>query len=331
LGAASYSMVASARTNSILIEVVVFAMVAVSLTVLMGYSGQISLGHWGLAGVGAFALGNLWVRMHLPFLLALPLTFLVGMAVSLLIGLPALRIRGPYLAVVTLAFSLAAEFFIFRSQLVGASTSGIPFVPPQIGPVDLNDPTGRPMFFFSVAVLLLMMLLARNLARSRTGRAFFSLRENEKAAATLGVHLTRYRLMAFGVSGGIASLAGAIYGLSLGRAYALDWSTATSLVLVAVVMIGGLGSMSGAVLGALLVIGVPRLVQFDNPWIVPIGTGTLLILVIVRMRGGLGGMVQAIREDLVKSFDLLANPSAHPRPPERSGPPKPQRTKDAAV
>jgi ABC-type branched-subunit amino acid transport system permease subunit len=304
-----FSLVSGSKTNGILILVVIYAIVAVSLTVLMGYSGQISLGHWGLTGVGAFALGNLFSRLHVPYLLSLPLAVIIGMVVSLLIGLPALRIRGLYLAVATLAFNLAAEYFIFQSELVGRGTGGIIINAPKLGPFDLDSPSNRPMFFFCVLMLVVAIVMARNLARSRTGRGFFALRENEKAAATLGVGLTQYKLLAFAVSGGIAALAGALYATYLNRTDYTLWFTAQSLTLVAIVLIGGIGSLSGSILGAFVVIGLPRLIEFDNLWIVPIGTGILLLVIILRARGGLAGLVLRIRDGLVRSLDELAQTS----------------------
>jgi ABC-type branched-subunit amino acid transport system permease subunit len=305
------SLFAGSATNDILIRVVIFAMVGVSLTVLMGYSGQISLGHWGLTGFGAFALANLFERFSVPYLLSLPLVVLAGMAVSLLIGLPALRIKGLYLAVVTLGFSLAAEYYLFKTEWFGNGTAGFTLTQPKLGPFDLSEPSGRPLFFFCVILLLLSMLVARNLANSRTGRGFYALRENEKAAATLGVQLTQYRLLAFAVSGGIAALAGALYATYLGRADPFTWDTGRwALTLVAIVMIGGIGSLTGSILGAFLVIGLPQLIHFENPWIVPIGTGLLLLVVILRARGGLAGVVQRVRESLVTSLDEFAQNQA---------------------
>jgi ABC-type branched-subunit amino acid transport system permease subunit len=311
----SIGVFTSPKTTTILTEVVLIGLVGVSLTVLMGYAGQISLGHWGLAGVGAFALGNMFQRMHIPFVLSLPLVVVVGMALSLLIGLPALRIRGLYLAVVTLGFNLAAEFFIFRHKLIGNGTAGIIIQPPKLGPFDLDAPSQRPLYVLSVICLLLSMIVAANLARSRTGRGFYALRENEKAAATLGVRLTKYKLLSFAVSGGMASLAGALYGMHLGKASYINWSTDRSLVLVAMVLIGGLGSTSGALLGSFLVFGLPRLLEFQNGYIVPIGTGILLILVITRLRGGLAGVVQDIRTRGVAAVDELSAPATPPAPP----------------
>ena len=311
------SLVTNSKTNGILTEVVVYAMVGVSLTVLMGFTGQISLGHWGLAGVGAFSVANFATRLGLPWIVSLPLVVLTGMIVSLVIGLPALRIRGLYLAIATLSFNLAAEYYLFKSRLVGGSTAGIVVDQPTLGPVDLGSTSNRPMFLFSLALLLLSMLVARNLARTRTGRGFFALRENEKAAATLGVDLTRYKLLAFAVSGGIAALAGALYVTYLGFAESTTWTTGRSLVLISIIMIGGLGSLMGPALGALLVVGVPLLFDFANDFVVFIGTGILLITVIVRAQGGLAGLVFQAREAIVRALATFEQPSppSAPLPP----------------
>ena len=289
------SLVTGSATNGTLTLVVVGAMVGVSLTVLMGYTGQISLGHWSLVGVGAFAAANLHTRLGVPFLLTVPLVVVIGMAVSLLIGLPALRIKGLYLAVVTLTFSYAAELYVFRGELIGGGQTGQPMNVPAFGSFDLDSPSNRPLFAFSLGMLVLCLLVARNLLRSRTGRTFLALRENEKAAATLGVSLRTARLTAFAVSGGIASLAGLVFALRVGNVNATDFPTERSLVLVLMVMIGGLGALSGSFLGAFVVFGLPFLLSFDNAWIVPIGTGILSIEVIVRTRGGLAGLVQRAR------------------------------------
>lgn len=312
-----FSLKNGSFVNGVLIQATVFAILGVSLTVLMGYSGQISIGHFGLAGVGAFALAHFYSRFELPYLLAIPLTVVTGMLVSLIIGLPALRIRGPYLAVTTLAFNIAVEIFIFRTEIIGGTSAGISVIPPKLGPLNLDDAGNRPTFFFGLILLAICLLVARNLARMRTGRGFFALRENEKAAATFGVALTRYKLLAFTISGGIAALAGALYATYLETAESSAWTTNQSLLLVALVMIGGIGSLWGSVLSASLLIGLPRLLQFDNPWIIPIGTGILLIIVIVRVRGGLAGLLQAMRGRLVSA---LAPPEAGPAAPAAAAP-----------
>jgi branched-chain amino acid transport system permease protein len=307
------SLATGSRTNGILVNVVVYALVGVSLTILMGFTGQISLGHWALVGIGAFTTANLFSRLHVPFFLTLPLVVVVGMAVSLLIGLPALRIRGLYLAVVTLAFGFFCEFTVFKTPFLAGSQAGIRWDPPAYGPLDLSAPSNRPLFFFSVALLALALWVTRNLARSRTGRSFFALRENEKAAATLGVDLTRVKLLAFAVSGGIAALAGAVHAMNQSTVLAQSFPATTSLVLISVVMIGGIGSLQGAVFGAFLVAGVPSLLEFEsNRYVVPVATGILLLVVIVRARGGIAGVVQEGRFRLVRSLVELGEIPVEP-------------------
>ena len=307
---AGLSLLTGPGTNGAFIRISIFAMVGISLTVLMGYSGQVSLGQWGLTGVGAFAAANLYTRVGVPWLLAVVLAVAVGMSVALIIGLPALRIKGLYLAVTTLAFNLAAEFFLFKDRFLAGSTAGIAVNPPKLGPLDLDSTTKRPMFFVCLGALLLSALVARNLQRSRTGRGFLAIRENEKAATTFGVSLMQYRLIAFATSGGIAALAGALFATELKTVESTTWTTSYSLLLVAMVMIGGLGSLMGSVLGAILVFGVPLLVHFDNGWIVPIGTGILLILVITRAPGGLAGVVHRVRGEVVETLDDIDRAAA---------------------
>ncbi|HUP86552.1 MAG TPA: ABC transporter permease [Acidimicrobiales bacterium] len=296
-------MVTGPKTTGILTLIAIYAMVGVSLTVLVGFAGQISLGHWALVGVGAFGMCDLVTKFHVPYLVALPITVVLGMVVSLVIGLPALRIRGLYLAIATLAFALSCDFFFFRYRAISNGTAGVDLQPPKFGPLDLDAISNRPLYLFTCALLLATMLLARNLRIGRSGRNLLALRENEKAAATLGIPLMANKLIAFAVSGGIAALAGALYATYSDGARSVAFPTDRSLVLIAMVMIGGLGSLQGPVLGAVLVFGLKDLLRFENPWLVPIGTGIVLLLVLIRARGGAAGAVAIARERLVSNLE----------------------------
>ena len=315
--ALAVSWVTGSATNDILVMVMIYAIVGVSLTVLMGYTGQISLGHWALAGFGAFAAANLYGRLNVPFLVMIPMVFVIGCVLSLVIGLPALRIKGLYLAVVTVTFSYAAELFLFKSDVFGGGTTGRTMPRPKIGPLDLNDPSNRPKFVFTLVLLLISMVLARNVLGSRVGRAFVALRENEKAAATLGVKLAPTRLLAFALSGGIAALAGVAFAVRVGTVSSRDFPTQISLVLVLVAIIGGLPTLSGPILGAFVTFGLPFLAKFDNGWIIPIGTGILTIVVITRLQGGLGGIGLSARRSMIETLvDIEEGPAAPDERPE---------------
>jgi len=310
--AVAISLVTGSETNGHLVEVVVYAMVAVSLTVLMGYAGVISLGHWALVGIGAFATANLFTRFHVPFAITVPLVVVIGMWLSLLLGLPALRIRGLYLAIITLAFGYAAELYLFKSDQLASGQTGVSITAPKIGPVDLDDPSNRPLFLTGVVLLLASIWVARNLAGSVTGRSFFAVRENEKAAATLGVGLTQAKLLAFAISGGIAALAGVVHALSIGNVNAVRYPAFTSIVLVSMVMIGGLGSLLGPILGSVLVVGLPVLLEFDNEWLVPLGTGALLLVIIIEAPGGAAGLLHAVRRRSLEALVEIAEPPSAP-------------------
>jgi branched-chain amino acid transport system permease protein len=248
-----------------------------------------------------------------PFLITLPLVFVIGAAVSLVIGLPALRIKGLYLAVVTVTFSYAAELFLFKSDFFGGGTTGRAMSAPKLGPLNLDDPSNKPLFIFTLVLLLLSMVLARNVLQSRVGRSFVALRENEKAAATLGVRLAPTRLLAFALSGGIAAVAGLAFAVRVGTVNAIDFPTEVSLVLVLMAIIGGLPTLSGPLLGSFVVFGLPFLLKFDNGWIIPIGTGLLTIIVITRLPGGLAGLFLRGRETVIETLvDLEEGTAAVP-------------------
>jgi ABC-type branched-subunit amino acid transport system permease subunit len=299
---AAASLATGPLTNSRLARVAIFATIGVSLTVLIGYAGQLSLGHIALVGVGAVTASRFYETGSVPFPLVFVIVFLMGMAVSLVIGLPALRIRGLYLAIVTITFNVAAETYIFKHHAIAGGSSGLELTLHKYGPLNLASHTNRPFFFFCTAMFLVCAWIAYNFKQSRTGRGFFALRDNEKAAATFGVQLTRYRILAFMLSGGIAALAGALYGFELGHVSSLTFATEKSLLLVAMVIIGGLGSLLGSAFGAFVVFGLPFLLSFLNAWIVSIGTGILLILVLTRIRGGVAGLVLAIRDPVIEGL-----------------------------
>jgi branched-chain amino acid transport system permease protein len=158
------------------------------------------------------------------------------------------------------------------------------------------------------------MALARNVLQSRVGRSFVALRENEKAAATLGVRLAPTRLLAFALSGGIAATAGLVFAVRVGTVNNTDFHTQTSLLLVLMVIIGGLPTLSGPLLGSFVVFGLPFLLEFDNGWIIPIGTGILTILCLTRLRGGLAGVLLRGRETVIETLVELEEAEPAPVP-----------------
>jgi ABC-type branched-subunit amino acid transport system ATPase component/branched-subunit amino acid ABC-type transport system permease component len=229
----------------------IFVILAASLVVLTGWGGQVSLGQFAFAGLGAGTTGWLLTSVHASLLLCLAASTLVGVAAALLIGLPALRIRGLYLAAVTLAFAVPASSFFLSSLHFPSFTPDLVTPPVLFGRFDLSDPL--PFYYFCLIVALIALGLARNFRRSRIGRAAVGARDNERMVEALAISVTRIRLITFGVSGALAGLAGGLYVLAFRGVPFGGFAPVLGLEAFAMVVVGGMGSLWGAVLGALYV------------------------------------------------------------------------------
>jgi len=229
---------------------VCYAAAGLSLNMLMGYAGQISLGQFTLLGVGAFMSG--WLtgadRLALPFMAAVPAAAAAGAAVALVIGVPALRLRGLYLAVVTIAFTYAAQLSVFKIDAISRGSAGVELPRPQIDDFIMT----RNADYLVVLLLLLAMLwlFDRAVTGSKIGRAFQAVRADEAVAASFGVDVGRYKLLAFVLSGAFAGVAGAMYGHLIQFANSESFPFDRSLLLVVIVVIGGLGSRVGVLISA---------------------------------------------------------------------------------
>ncbi len=292
--------------------VVIYGIVAVSLVVLTGWAGQISLGQWGFSGVGAAVASGVAVHLrHTPFIrgdffIALILAGLVGAAVSVVIGLPALRIQGLYLAVTTLSFALAVQVFLLSPTYfpwllpVGLSQIPRPFL---YGHYSLAGP--RAFYYFCLVVLVLALVSSRALRRSRAGRVMVAARDNERGAQSYGVSVRVARLSAFAISGFWASVAGALFAYQeLGvnnNAFGLN----ISLLLLIIVVIGGVTSLFGSMLG-LIWIGILTYGPFSaNFQLAASGVGVLGLLYL--LPGGLAQAAFLARDGLLRNLALRRN------------------------
>jgi ABC-type branched-subunit amino acid transport system ATPase component/ABC-type branched-subunit amino acid transport system permease subunit len=235
------------------------AIAAVSLNMLMGYAGQISLGQYAFVGVGAFTNGVVTSvdQLRMPFAVGLAAAAVVGGAIAFLVGLPALRLRGLYLAVVTVAVAYVGWQSVFRIEWIGGGSAGKLTPRPYVGDHPIASDTG----FLAIAAVLLVLVwqLDVNLTRSRLGRAFQAVKADEQVAASFGVDVVKYKLLAFTLSGAVAGIAGAIIGTAYGTVTASTFDYARSLLLVVLVVIGGLGSRWGVVAAALFATLLPQL------------------------------------------------------------------------
>jgi len=274
-------------------QVIAFAIVGLSLLVLTGWAGQISLGQFAFAAVGAYVTALLSAQ-GLSILLCLLGGAAVGAVVAVVVGIPALRLRGLHLAIVTLVFAVATTSIVLNPTFGGRFLPAAVTRPSLLG-LDLND--DRVFFYFSLIFLGLVIAAVAGLRRSRIARALIACRDNENAGQSFGINLLRARLAAFAVSGFIAALAGGLVAFHERGVHTSSFDPTQSVTLFLMVVIGGLGSMAGPLIGAAYQ-GV--LVLFSEPTINLLGTGGGVIVVLLLFPGGLGAAAYRVRDNMLR-------------------------------
>lgn len=228
---------------------------ALGLNMLTGYTGLISLGHAGFLAVGAFTTAALAARLGLPFILVLPAAILLGALAGLLAGLPALRLRAVYVILATIAMQFIIVLIANDFETRSGHTGGIPVEAPSIGPLALNSPIK--WYFLIIIVTLMVSIFCINLLRTKVGRAWMAIRDRDIVAWALGVNIGYYKVLAFVFSSAIASLAGSLGAYYIGFATTSEFTIWLSMFYLAMIIVGGLGSIMGSFLGAILITVLP--------------------------------------------------------------------------
>lgn len=289
--------------------VVIYIIVALGLNLLLGYSGLISLGTAGFMGLGAYIAGYLTTQMELPFLIAVAIAVLVPTAIGILVGLVSLRIAGLYLAIATLCVSeilrkTFEELDVFTGGFSGLTAKYPDFTEHLPGFFGAREWT----YIILVVALVLVMMLTHNLVNGQVGRALHAMRGSEVAAQAMGINLLKYRLLAFALATAYAALGGALYIHFIKFSYPSVWILPMSLNILAVVVIGGLRSIYGTVLGALVVFAVPDLILKQLPFVgdIPgisyIFNGILIILIIMFYPQGVVKLISDLKALVLMAF-----------------------------
>ena len=294
--------VLTAGRTSLASVIMLYAIVGVSLVILTGWAGNVSLGQWALVGVGGLVAQRLAGATNpIDFFLILLIAGLVGGVTAVAIGLPALRIRGLFLGVTTLAFAVAAGQWIFAFKIFAPRQPSIPR-PFLFGQIDLADE--RKFYFVCFAFLVLALLAGRNLRRSRAGRVLIAVRDNERQAQSIGVSVTRAKLSAFAASGFLAGLAGGLYAYHQQTLRADRFPPEISLLMFSMVVIGGMGSLNGAVLGAIYIRGTQYFLPARFQLLV---TGIGLLALLLFFPGGLGQLFYNLRDGYLRRVAARRN------------------------
>lgn len=246
---AAVPFVVGGYTLYVVTLIAIHAIVAIGLNILVGYTGQISLGHAGFFAIGAYSCVLLMLKAGLPFLMALPAAGFVAAFFGFLLGLPSLRLEGPYLAIATLGFGMTVTQIISHWNFTGGHMG---LVAPKIsfGPYVVNSGEARYAVIMTVTVIL--AVAAINLMKTRVGRAFVAIRDSEIAAEAMGVNVSLYKTLAFAVSAFYTGIGGALMAFSLEHVSAGTFNLVLSITFLAMIIVGGLGSVMGSILGAAL-------------------------------------------------------------------------------
>ncbi len=241
---------------SILNLILIAVVGALGLNILVGYTGQISIGTGAFMSVGAYTAANLVTQLHAPFWIALPAGGLMSALIGAIVGIPSLRIKGIYLAIATLAAQLIIEWTINHVPAISGGVQASIMIPrPTIFGLQLKSEAQIYCFLMFFVVLALVATL--NLVRSRVGRAFVAIRDQDIAAEIIGINIFRYKLYAFAISSFFAGVTGVLESYYLGIANYEQFQIDVSIDYLAMVIIGGLGSVLGSVLGAIFVTLLP--------------------------------------------------------------------------
>jgi len=266
----------------------IFALVALGLNLLTGYAGQISLCHASFFGVGAYATAILTQKAGLPYLLSLFLGAVLTTAIGALAAVPALRLKNIYLAIATLGFGVVLQKIIFEWRSLTGGGSGLALTAPSIAGYELGA-TG--LYYLTLTLMTVGLFGAWNVSRGRTGRALLVIKDSEIAAGSLGIHAARYKVTAFAISAFYAAIAGGLFAYLVRYINPESFSVGLSISFLSMVVIGGLGTIGGSIIGAAFYVIVPELLRGikDAPGLV---FGLLLVIVMVFMPQGLWGMLR---------------------------------------
>ncbi|WP_104091286.1 branched-chain amino acid ABC transporter permease [Arthrobacter sp. GMC3] len=248
-----------------LFSMAVYALAAVGLNIVIGYAGLLDLGYIAFFAVGSYTAAMLTSPdspfFKIPYLWTIPLAILVALCVGVILGIPTLRLRGDYLAIVTLGFG---EIIRILATLIPAMKGQVGFQnvgrPPGMGPDGIPifaNSNGTPWYWLALTILIIVLFLAGNLERSRVGRSWIAIREDEDAAETMGVPTFKYKVWAFAMGAGVGGMAGALFAGQVGFVNNQKFDVVTSIMFVAAVVLGGTGNKVGAVLGGAVVAYIP--------------------------------------------------------------------------
>jgi branched-chain amino acid transport system permease protein len=261
---------------------------AIGLNILIGFTGQISLGHGAFIGVGAYAAAIFATTLNIPFLLSLPLAGAISALVGMIFGIPSGRLKGLYLTIATLAGQIIIEYVLIHWESLTKGTMGITIPRPSIFGFEIVS--DQRFFFVIFLCLVIMTWIAANIMRTKYGRAFIAIRDNDRAAEGMGIPIFGYKLLSFGISSFYAGVAGALWAYYMVSVTSEPFNLGLSVEYIAMVIIGGLGSITGSIYGAIFITFLNEILRAMTDMLMNMGVFTEAGLNVAPLREFFFGM-----------------------------------------
>jgi branched-chain amino acid transport system permease protein len=277
--------------SEVMVNVGLYVIMGLGLNILVGFAGLLDLGYVAFFAVGAYTTAlltspNSALQTSWTFWQAIPIVFVVTALAGLLVGTPVLRMRGDYLAIVTLGLGEIARFLALSDWLrpYFGGAQGILNIPkPIIAGIEFSGP--QKLYYLLLAGSLVALFIAWRVKDSRVGRAWMAMREDEDVADVMGINTTQYKLMAFGMGATIASFSGAIFAAKIGSVFPHSFNVLVSITALSLLIIGGIGSLPGVIVGALALVGIPELLREFTEYRLLIYGAVLIIMMLTRPEG----------------------------------------------
>jgi branched-chain amino acid transport system permease protein len=266
----------------ILNNIGIMAIAAVGLNILIGYTGQISLGHGAFFGVGAYAGAILATRLGLPFYICIPSAGLITALIGMIFGIPSGRLKGLYLTIATLAGQFIIEYVLIQWESLTKGTMGIALPEPKL--LEMTISGDRAFFFVIFFCLIAMTWFAVNMMRSKYGRAFIAIRDNDRAAEGMGIPIFKYKLLSFGISSFYAGFAGSIWAYYMVSITTEPFNLGLSVEFIAMVIIGGMGNIPGSIFGATFITVLNEILRYTTSLLMNVSFVTSLGLNMAPLR-----------------------------------------------
>ncbi|MBN1381130.1 MAG: branched-chain amino acid ABC transporter permease [Deltaproteobacteria bacterium] len=255
---------------------------AIGLNILIGYTGQISLGHGAFFGVGAYAAAILATSLGMPFIVAVPAAGVITALVGMIFGIPSGRLKGLYLTIATLAGQFIIEYVLVHWESLTKGTMGINLPAATLFGLELFS--DRSFFFVIFISLVIMVLMAVNLMRTKYGRAFIAIRDNDRAAEGMGIPIFRYKLLAFAISSFYAGCAGGLWAFYMRSITTEPFNLNLSIEYIAMVIIGGMGNIAGSIFGAVFITFLNEGLRWGTDILINLGTFSSAALTMAPLR-----------------------------------------------